>query len=308
MLHVLKQAILGSIVPAVLQPNAPGLSDRQLVVVIILYTDSLPAPGTESDPASDDDSVQLLGPDDLELRLDAEGRAVLVRGPWELATLNTDSPFALESGTSSWMAAPLPSALPPKVIYWLEANGNSAGEAFELRVLDESGQFKKLLLPEGAVLQPAAPPQKPAKQAGNMLKQPVAAVCLEEAKLPPAPGMHYQIAAPAIQQQYKPVRYLLRALRKAAANGEITPDSPMKDYFLFLQQYLAWAMLGGWNQEQFTEHWIEHTKKSAQAMRMPWTQQMEDMLRAAAPHRWADISKVREMAEAMMRSESSPGQ
>ncbi len=284
-------------------PGKPEeLGKRQLVVVIIIFTgDAAPTPAVGT-PGS----AENAGPDDLVLRLDAQGRAILARGPWELATLNAAPPFALESGT--WMAAPLPSALPPKIPYWLVANGNSAGEAFELQIWDIIGQFKKALLPEGLVLEPAAPPQKAPKQAGNMLKQPVGAVCLEEAKLPPAQGMLYKIAEPAIQQQYKAVRYLQAALRKRAAEGKLNPDSAIEDYVLFLQQYITWVVLEGWNQQQFTEHWIERTKKSAQAMRMAWTPQMEDTLRAAAVRRWEDITRVREEAESMMRNESAPGQ
>jgi hypothetical protein len=253
------------------------------------------------------EAAEVLGPDDLVLRIDQQGRVILSRGPWELATLNTAPPFALESGTAAWMAAPLPSELPPQITYSLVANGNSAGEAFQLQVMDPSGQFKKVALPDGVALQPAAPPpQKPAKQTGNMLTQQITAYCLQFAKLPPAAGMLYKIADPATQLQYKPLRYVLEAARKLGAGGQLHPDSDLTKYVDAIRQYAVWTKQEGWDQQQFTEHWVERTRKSAQAMNIPWTQQMEDTLRAAAPGRWRDISQVLQEAESMMRSESSP--
>ena len=214
-------------------------------------------------------AAELLGPDDLVLHVDAQGRVVLSRGPWELATLNATPPFGLQSDMASWMAAPLPDLPPPQIIYSLVANGNSSGEAFELQVMDPSGQFKKVALPDGIVLEPAAkkaPPLKPAGQTGKMLTQRITAFCLQFAKLPPAAGMLYKFADPAAQRQYKPAAYVLEAGYKLGAAGQLNPDSDPKAYIDFIRQYAVWAQQEGWNEQQFTEHWIERTKKIAQAM------------------------------------------
>jgi len=163
------------------------------------------------------------------------------------------------------------------------------------------------------VLEPAAKKDPKAKaagqmggQAGNMLKQQVTAFCLQYAKLPPEAGMLYKIAEPALQQKFRPEAKVLQAGYELGADGELNPDSDPKAYIDAIRQYAVWAEQEGWDEQQFTEHWIERTKKNAQAMNIAWNKQMDDALRAAAPNRWRDITKVREKAKAMMQSDSSP--
>ena len=246
-----------------------------------------------------------LGPEDLLLHVDALGRVILSRGPWEIATLNAGLPLGRESGAASWMSAPLPGEL-PQVAYWLIANGNSSGKAFELQVQDPSGQFKRVVLPDGVVLEPAAikdPEAKAAGQAGKLLTQEITAFCLEFAKLPPEAGMLYKIANPEKQRQYRAAHYALEAGYEMGANGEFNPDMDAKAYIDFTRQNAAWAIQGNWDEQQFTQHWIERTQKNAQAMHIAWSKQMEDALRAAAPNRWRDIDKVVKKARSMMQKE-----
>jgi hypothetical protein len=260
-------------------------------------------PGTTGDNPKT--KAEILGPDDLVLRVDAQGRVILARGPWELATLNAAPPFGLESGTAAWMAAPLPDQL-PQVNYRLVANGNSSGKAFELQVQDPSGQFKRVVLPDGVVLEPAAmkdPEVKAASETGKLLRQEITAFCLEFAKLPPEVGMLYKIADAEKQRKYRPAHYALDAGYEMGLNGEFNPDMDAKAYIDFTRQNAAWAIQGDWDEQQFTQHWIERTQKNAQAMHIAWSKPMEDALRAAAPNRWRDIDKVVKKARSMMQKE-----
>jgi hypothetical protein len=255
-------------------------------------------PGGSNGPTQ---RAEIPGPDDLVIHIDPDGRVIVSRGAWEIATLNDASPFAPDWG-ASWMATPTPPDL-PQLMYRLVANGNSAGEAFELQVMDPSGVFKKVIMPDGLVLEPGAkkPPQdkqdQPPGDIGKMLTQKITAFCLQFAKLPPEAGMLYKIADAAKQKQYQPVGKVLQAGYELGANGELNPDSDPKAYIDFIRQYAAWAFQEHWNEQQFTEQWIERTKKNAQAMKIAWSNQMENALRAAAPNRWRDITKVLNKAE-----------
>jgi len=100
------------------------------------------------------------------------------------------------------------------------------------------------------------------------------------------------------QQKFEPMRFISRAGEQMQEKKLFHPIADPKAYMDAIVQYALWSKLEGWNQEQFTQHFVERTKENADALRVKWTKEMENALRAAAPGRWTDISEMhREAAE-----------
>lgn len=176
----------------------------------------------------------------------------------------------------------------------LSASGNLGEGALEFRAVDPTGQVKKVAIPAGVVLEPLKPGSaKPVSAgSGNGEGQQLTAYCLEIDKAPPEPNQMYRIAPQAIQDKFSPLKSVLEAGRKLADSGQLHPDSEPKAYTDFIRQHALWAKMGNWDEQKFTQIFIERTKKNAQEMNVKWTQDMEKTLRAAAPGRWRDISAV----------------
>lgn len=188
------------------------------------------------------------------------------------------------------------------IVYSIVANGKSSGEALELQAMDPSGKLQQVELLEGAILEPLKrgtpnPVPMQAPPGGKRITQQLTAYCVDRAKLPPQPGQLYRLAPPSVQAKYQGVSSVLRAGRELAARGTLHPDSDPKQYADAIQQYSLWARLENWDQQKFTEMFLEHTKKNAQAMGAQWTQQMDQAVRTLAPGRWQDISQVLEQAK-----------
>lgn len=188
------------------------------------------------------------------------------------------------------------------IIYSIVANGKSSGEALELQAMDPSGKLQQVELLEGTILEPLKrgttnPVPMQAPPGGKRITQQLTAYCVDRAKLPPQPGQLYRLAPPAVQAKYQGVLSVLRAGRDLAARGALHPDSDPRQYADAIQQYSLWARLENWDQQKFTEMFLEHTKKNAQAMGAQWTQQMDQAVRTLAPGRWQDISQVLEQAK-----------
>jgi hypothetical protein len=180
------------------------------------------------------------------------------------------------------------------------STGNSSGEAFQLQVRDPSGQVKTASLPEGTVLVPTEPgKEKPAASRGTagMMTQQLSGFCLQFAKLPPAAGMVYKIASPAMQQNFAPLKQVLQAGRTLAEKGKLHPDSEPNAYADSIRQYAVWSKQEGWDQKKFGDEFVDRTKKNAEARNVKWTPVIEQALRNAVPGRWADITQVLNLAQ-----------
>ncbi len=226
---------------------------------------------------------------------------------------------ALAPGTLVRFAAPRPTTSssaaqnPAGISYSIVSNGKSSGEALELQVLDPSGKVKQIGMPEGLVLEPvkrgaAQPVSARAAGGAHMLTKQLTAYCLEFSKLPPDLGMQYRVAPQALQNQYKPVRGVLRAGREAAAAGKFHPDSEPRDYADTIRQYAVWAKLGNWDQQKFSEMFLERSKKNAEAMNVKWTKNLEQALAGLVHGRWQDVSMVLREAEKLPPAGARPGE
>ncbi|HTT20771.1 MAG TPA: hypothetical protein VMG82_17685 [Candidatus Sulfotelmatobacter sp.] len=208
-------------------------------------------------------------------------------GPLGLLAMINPDPFALFHKES-------PSAT-QRISYMLVANGNSSGEVFSLLVSDPSSRVEEVPIDTGTALEPTgrklAQPPPPGTS-----KRHVNGYCLDFHKEPPAPGSLYQIAGPEKQEGYAHIRYILAAVETLKAQGKLHPDTDAGEYLDAIRQYSVWSKEENWNQQQFTENWIERTRKNAAFMKVKWTNQMEKTLRQAAPGRWSDITQVLQMA------------
>ena len=192
----------------------------------------------------------------------------------------------------------------PAGSYSIISNGRSSGEALELRVRDASGKLRRIRVREGMVLEAvkhgAPKPVGERGSAGTSLHTTkLSALCLEFEKPPPDEGIQYRVAPRAVQQEYRPIRGVLRAGREAAAAGKFHPDSDPKEYAETIQQYALWAKLGNWDQQKFAQMFLERSRKNAEAMNVKWTKQLEQALLGLAPNRWNDISMVLQQVEKM---------
>jgi hypothetical protein len=190
------------------------------------------------------------------------------------------------------------------------ANGKSSGEAFEFQVFDPTGKLKEIRIADGLILEPiergAAKPVagKPGERTSS---HKLSAFCVDFAKEPPEQDGLFRVAAPEIQKKYKPVRAVIRAGRELAEAGKFHPDSEPKAYADSIRQYALWTKLEGWNQQQFADHFVERTRKNAEALHVKWTPQMEGALRNAAPGRWQDITQVLQRAGEISQARNSSG-
>jgi hypothetical protein len=186
------------------------------------------------------------------------------------------------------------------------STGNSSGEAFQLQVRDPSGQTRTASVPEGTVLVATEPgSEKPAASRGTagMLTQQLSGFCLQFAKLPPAAGMVYKIASPAMQQNFAPLKQILQAGRTLAEKGKLHPDSEPNAYADSIRQYAVWSKQEGWDQKKFGDEFIDRTKKNAEARNVKWTPVIEQALRGAIPGRWADITQVLNVAQSWQKAQ-----
>lgn len=216
--------------------------------------------------------------------------------------------MVIERGSSSSASSQKPIGIP----YSIVSNGKSSGDALELQVLDSSGKIKRIGVPEGTVLEPVklGTAQPVAARPGNgthLLTKHLNAFCLEFAKLPPQDGMQYRLAPQALQDKYKPVRSVLQAGRELAASGKLHPDSDPAEYADAIRQYALWSQLENWGQQEFTQKFLEHTKKNAAAQQVKWTQQMEQAILGLAPGRWRDVSMVLDYAQKLSGAKGSKG-
>jgi hypothetical protein len=189
------------------------------------------------------------------------------------------------------------------------ANGNASGEAFELLVANPSGQLQEIRAPDGLILEPvargSAKPVSPAP-GQKLSSHKLNAYCVKYDKDPPDPDAIYRVAAPQIQEQYKPIRFVIRAGRELAAAGKFHPDSDPAAYILSIRQYALWTKLENWNEQQFADVFVEKTHRIAAESKVEWNKDMEQAIRALVPGRWRDISLVIDEARKLEAAAPAP--
>jgi hypothetical protein len=222
------------------------------------------------------------------------------RGQFQLASFHQPSPFSEINSRLSpapQNGAPGGTAANPSFTYSIVSNGKSTGEAFQLQLLDTTGKVKSVRMRSGTVVEAIAPGvtqpvTASAGGGGKVITHPLNGFCLEFTKHPPPEGTLYRLADDTTQQKFEPMRFISRAGDQMQEKKLFHPDSDPKAYTDAILQYALWSKLEGWNQEQFTQHFVDRTKENADALHVKWSKEMEGALRAAAPGRWKDISEM----------------
>jgi len=241
-------------------------------------------------------------------------------GSLRLAAFHSSDPFeSLPSGTLVRMVTrprPKPHHAPkatPQAAgapeFNLIANGNASGEAFEFQVFDSTGKLKEIRVPDGLILEPlerGSVQPVAGKPGEKKSSHRLSAYCVNYDKDAPEPNGLYRIAAPQIQEQYKPVRSVMRAGRELAAAGKFHPDSDPAAYVLAIRQYALWTKLENWNEQQFADVFVEKTRRIAVESKVEWNKDMEQAIRALVPGRWRDISLVLEAARELEAAAAPP--
>ncbi|MGD8330002.1 MAG: hypothetical protein PVJ49_11255 [Acidobacteriota bacterium] len=181
--------------------------------------------------------------------------------------------------------------------------GSSTGEAFTGYFLND-GDAPMDIDVKGLVVEPLKEEaqQLVQQQLQQVLPQdPVTtqldAYCLEFLRLPPVADQMFQLAPKGLQEQFAPVRKVLDAAQQLNDLGLLPPDSDPTAYFQSITQWSVWAHQEGFDEEAFTDNFIEHTRKQVEAAGNQWTSQFDEVLRGVAPERWENITRILEAAE-----------
>lgn len=180
--------------------------------------------------------------------------------------------------------------------------GSSTGEAFTGYFLN-GGDAPMDIDVKGLVVEPLKEEaqQLVQQQLQRVLPQnPVSmqldAYCLEFLRLPPVADQMFQLAPKGLQDQFAPVRNVLDAAQQLNDLGLLPPDSDPTAYFQSITQWSVWAHQEGFDEETFTDNFVEHTRKQVEAAGNQWTEQFDEVLRGVAPARWDNITRILEAA------------
>lgn len=188
----------------------------------------------------------------------------------------------------------------PRVTAFLTSLGVSTGEAFDLVALNE-GDLPVRISGDGIVVEPVQLEDEAKRQlqskltelAGqNAIAAKLDAYCLEFLARPPAAGQLFRIASSELQEQFAPMRGILKAGREAYESGLLNPDSDPVAYMHSIKQWALWSHEKGFDLESFTDAFLEHTKKNFEAANRDWNGQVEEAVRGVLPNRWNDIQQV----------------
>jgi hypothetical protein len=190
----------------------------------------------------------------------------------------------------------------------LIATGNSTGQVFKMQASNPTGTRLSIGTPDGLIVQALQESAKTAVQKleSKLPSQGINGYCLQFGKLPPSAGRLYRVAEPGVQQQFAPMRSILQAGRRLASEGRLHPDSDPVAYTDAIKQWAIWSKLEKFDAAAFEQHFIDRTRKNAEALRQPWTNASEQRVRALVPNRWSDITAVLAEAEGSANTRRSP--
>jgi cell wall-associated NlpC family hydrolase len=189
---------------------------------------------------------------------------------------------------------PVPAgALPGFPLVRLIATGASTGDAFRLEIFGADGATGRLMAPDGLALQPidTTAPLPRASSPTAVVRQ-LQGFCAEFGKEPPPAGTVYSVADAAIQGRLKPMRQVLRAADRLAAEDRLHPDSDADAYLGATKQWAIWTDAEHWGERQFQDAFVARTRKNAENLGQTWTDAIERTVRGLLPNRWADVQAV----------------
>lgn len=130
--------------------------------------------------------------------------------------------------------------------------------------------------------------------------------CLQFLRNPPTAGQLFRIASGELQEEFAPVRRLMRAADRVRAADLLNPDSDPAGYLDSITQWAIWSVEQDLDLQGFETNFVEHTKKNLTAAGRQWTPDIEKLIRRVVPNRWSDIQQVLTEAE-RLASEAASG-
>lgn len=244
-----------------------------------------------------DDDVPMLA---LAARSVGEFLRRLVAPPRSSSTrmLGSQAWTSRPARTTSFAQAAAPAGRTVTAV--ITSTGASQGEAFRLQVVNDGPPVQ--VEADGLVVEPLRRSAQPeatrqlqrtlGSRLANAATTMVEGYCLNFQLAPPSAGMLFRIAPPAVQERYRHAAGVLRAADRLSNAAGLHPDTDAKAYLESIKQYATWTRIEGWSLNQFRDAWLDRTKKTAAAMRRPWTNTMDQAIRNAAPGRWRDIQAI----------------
>ncbi len=128
--------------------------------------------------------------------------------------------------------------------------------------------------------------------------------CLEKNVQPPADGEIYLLADAGKQRRFGASRSILGAGPRA--RRQLNSDSDPDDYYHSILQWAIWVHEEGFNEQAFTDAFVQHTRDNVASTNMLWTEDVERLVRQLSPNRFHDIQTV--LKEAGVPPTGDPGQ
>jgi hypothetical protein len=169
------------------------------------------------------------------------------------------------------------------------ATGSSTGAVFEVRARNRTGGALTVRFDDALAFEAV---RAPAPGAGMATRGTLRGFCADFAKPPPARGTVYRLAGPEAQQRLSPLRPVLQAGRRMAAEGRLHPDSDPGSYADSIRQWALWSRIEGFDERRYADAFVEHTRKNVEGAGQRWSRELEAGIRAAVPNRWRDITAV----------------
>jgi hypothetical protein len=229
----------------------------------------------------------------------------LVRHPSALRADISRAPVRPLPGEAWDQAKPAGPAQAPPIKMFMTSLGTSTGEAFEVLAANDGDTPVRLT---GALLV-LEPIEQRAQAALARQVQRVAgsgdatalrmnAYCLQFLKGVPAKGTVFRVARQELQEQFAPIRHIVRAARDVFSAGDLTPDTTdAKAYFHSIRQWAIWAREQRFTFESFREAFVQHTRKNVEAAGQQWTPRIGEAVAEAARNRWANVTAVLQAAD-----------
>jgi hypothetical protein len=112
----------------------------------------------------------------------------------------------------------------------------------------------------------------------------------------PDAGTVFRVASQDIQQRFALLRGILDASRRIKEAGLLNPDSDPTDYFHSIRQWAIWTLEQEMGVNEFTDAFVEHTRKNVALTGAEWTSDVEEAVQSLVPNRWRDVLRVLEEA------------
>lgn len=212
----------------------------------------------------------------------------------------TENPDAIASSVASLTTFGMPGG--PQLAALALSTGNSTGTgAFKVLVANAGPAAN--VNAEGLVVEPVPPSDKErvlaewsrVVDAANAVVEGIPeGYCLEREKRPPSPEELFMISTLGKNERFAPEQRIIESGRRLADADQLHPEegNDPEGYLHSILQWSIWVREGNFDEQQFTETFVQHTRTNLEANGFEWSDEIEDMVRDWAVVRWTDINNV----------------